>query len=72
MPVSTSDTVTVPEGYSAQVIAAWGEPAGLSGEEAAFKPDASNTAAEQEAQLGMHHDGMQFFAQDGSTSAACW
>ena len=68
VPASTSDTITVPEGYSAQVIAAWGEPAGLSGEEAAFKPDASNTAAEQEAQLGMHHDGMQFFPQGGSTS----
>jgi hypothetical protein len=68
VPVSTADTVVVPEGYSVQVIAAWGEPVGLSGDNPAFKPDASNTAAEQEAQLGMHHDGIHYFAQNGSTS----
>ncbi|HYN61566.1 MAG TPA: PhoX family phosphatase, partial [Rubrivivax sp.] len=44
VPVSTADTVVVPEGYSAQVIAAWGEPVGLSGDNPAFKFDASNTA----------------------------
>ena len=58
VPISTADLIVVPEGYTAQVIAAWGEPAGLSGENAAFKFDASNSAAEQEAQIGMHHDGM--------------
>ena len=47
---------------------AWGDPVGLSGENPAFKPDASNSAAEQEAQLGMHHDGIHFFAQNGSSS----
>lgn len=66
VPVSTADTVVVPEGYSVQVIASWGEPVGLSGENPAFKPDGSNTAAEQEAQLGMHHDGIHYFAQNGS------
>jgi len=68
VPVSTADTVVVPEGYSVQVIAAWGEPVGLSGEAPAFKPDASNTAAEQEGQLGMHHDGIHYFAQNGSSA----
>ena len=68
VPVSSADTVVVPEGYSVQVIAPWGDPVGMSGENAAFKPDASNTAAEQETQLGMHHDGIHFFAQEGSTS----
>ena len=68
VPVSTADSVVVPEGYSVQVIAAWGEAVGLSGENPAFKPDGSNSAAEQEAQLGMHHDGIHFFAQNGSTS----
>jgi hypothetical protein len=68
VPVSTADRIVVPEGYSAQVIAAWGEPAGLPGTSPAFKFDASNTAAEQEAQLGMHHDGIHFFALNGSTS----
>jgi uncharacterized protein len=61
VPVSTADTVTVPPGYSVQVIAAWGEPVGLAGQTATFKFDASNSAAEQEAQLGMHHDGIHFF-----------
>ncbi len=68
VPISTADAVSVPEGYSVQVIAAWGESAGLSGETAAFKWDASNTAAEQETQLGMHHDGIHYFAQNGSIS----
>jgi secreted PhoX family phosphatase len=68
VPISADDTVTVPEGYLVQVIAAWGEPVGLSGENPAFKWDASNTAAEQEAQMGMHHDGIHYFAQQASTS----
>ncbi len=67
VPVSTADSVVVPEGYVAEVIAAWGEPVGLSGENPAFKEDAGNTAAEQEAQMGMHHDGIHFFAQNGSS-----
>ncbi|MFY7948391.1 MAG: PhoX family phosphatase, partial [Gemmatimonas sp.] len=37
VPVSTADAVTVPEGYTAQVLAAWGEAVGLSGEDPAFK-----------------------------------
>ena len=61
VPVSTADTIVVPEGYSFQVIAPWGAPVGLSGEDAAFKFDGSNTAAEQEGQMGMHHDGIHFF-----------
>ncbi len=68
VPVSTLDRITVPEGYIAEVIAAWGEPVGLSGEMPAFKDDASNSAADQEAQMGMHHDGIHFFAQEGSKS----
>ncbi len=68
VPVSTADRITVPEGYVAQVIAAWGEPVGLSGGSPAFKEDGSNTAAEQEAQMGMHHDGIHFYPQQGSRS----
>jgi secreted PhoX family phosphatase len=66
--ISTADTITVPEGYTAQVIAPWGDPVGLSGENHAFKEDASNTAAQQETQIGMHHDGIHFFSQQGSKS----
>ncbi len=61
VPVSTADNVIVPEGYTAQVLAPWGEPVGLSGESPAFRPDAGNSAAEQEVQVGMHHDGIHFF-----------
>ncbi len=66
IPVSVADKITVPEGYMAQVIAAWGEPVGLSGEMPVFKENGSNTAAEQMAQMGMHHDGIHFFPTEGS------
>jgi uncharacterized protein len=68
VPLSTADTITVPEGYSYQVIAPWGDAVGLSGENPVFKMDGSNSAAEQEVQLGMHHDGIHFFSQVGSSS----
>ena len=44
---SLADTVVVPEGYTAQVIAPWGEPVGIPGAMPAWKADASNTAADQ-------------------------
>jgi secreted PhoX family phosphatase len=68
VPISTADRVVVPEGYTVQVIAPWGEPVGLSGDMPAFKENGGNTAAEQEAQMGMHHDGIHFFPQDGGKS----
>ena len=58
IPVSKADTVVVPPGYSAQVVYAWGDPVGDGPE---FKPDASNTYADQERQAGMHHDGIHYF-----------
>jgi secreted PhoX family phosphatase len=67
--VSVADTVTVPSGYLAEVIARWGEPVGIAGALPAFRPDAGNSAADQAVQLGMHHDGIQFYpltAADGS------
>jgi secreted PhoX family phosphatase len=64
--ISTADTVTVPEGYTAQVIAAWGEPVGVPGAMPAFKWDASNSAADQAVQMGMHHDGIHYYPLDGS------
>jgi secreted PhoX family phosphatase len=64
--VSSADRVTVPEGYSATVLAPWGEPVGIAGQMPPFKPDASNTAAEQAVQMGMNHDGLQYYPLDGS------
>ena len=58
IPVSTADTVRVPEGYTVEVLYAWGDPVS---DGPAFRPDASNTAAEQERQAGMHHDGLHYF-----------
>lgn len=58
VPVSTLDSVTVPPGYVVDVLYAWGDPIS---DGPVFKPDASNSAAEQEQQAGMHHDGLHFF-----------
>jgi uncharacterized protein len=64
VPISTDDTVVVPEGYVADVLYAWGDPIS---DGPAFKPDATNSAAEQEKQAGMHHDGIHFFPLDDSS-----
>lgn len=61
--VSTADTVVVPEGYTAKVLIAWGDPVSHG---PAFKPDASNSAADQALQWGMHNDGVVYFKINGS------
>ncbi|MGC6248787.1 PhoX family protein [Bisgaard Taxon 45] len=68
IPFSSEDRVTVPNGYSANVFYAWGDPVGLEHNQPEFKSDASNTAEEQAAQAGMNHDGMAYFpfAQHGN------
>jgi uncharacterized protein len=64
-PIMTSDadTIEVPPGYRAQVICRSGDP--ISGDMPAYSRD--NTAAEQEHQIGQHHDGIHFFPVDGSS-----
>jgi uncharacterized protein len=70
---STADTVRVPEGYSASAFYRWGDPVGHVSGSPAFKPDASNNAAEQALQAGMHHDGIHYYplpyGSDSSTHA---
>lgn len=66
VPPSGEDRLVVPEGYVAQVLAPWGDPVGIAGAMPPWRPDASNTAAEQALQLGMHHDGLQLLPLDGS------
>lgn len=61
-----SDTITVPAGYSATPFVPWGTP--LTGTMPAYKGDASNTGAEQEQQVGAHHDGVYFFPMDAKTT----
>jgi hypothetical protein len=64
IPVSTADAVVVPPGYTAEVLIAWGDPLSKGPE---FKPDGSNTAADQARQWGMHNDGVADFPIHGST-----
>jgi uncharacterized protein len=53
-----SDRIVVPEGYTANVLIAWGDPVSQG---PAFKQDGSNSTQEQMLQWGMHNDGMHFF-----------
>lgn len=59
IPTSQADALVVPQGYTADVLIPWGQP--LFSDGPTWKRDASNTAAEQEQQIGMHHDGMHYF-----------
>ncbi|MFW6315506.1 MAG: PhoX family protein [Cyanobacteriota bacterium] len=63
VPISEADTIVVPEGYKAQVILPWGEP--IAGDYPNYRLE--NTGAEQEMQVGSHHDGMHFFPIDGNS-----
>jgi uncharacterized protein len=63
---SGEDLVRVPPGYEAKVLYRWGDPVGAAAGMPAFRLDASNSAADQALQAGMHHDGMHYFPLDGS------
>ncbi|MDY0309027.1 MAG: PhoX family phosphatase [Castellaniella sp.] len=63
VPMSTADTVVVPEGYAHAVINRWGDP--LAAGAPAFKSDASDDSAAQAMQFGYNHDGLHFFPIDG-------
>jgi secreted PhoX family phosphatase len=66
--VSTGDSVVVPEGYQAQVLAPWG--AALFSDSPAWKGDASESGDDQARQVGDNHDGMHFFTIPGADSAS--
>src|SRR5687768_9195119 len=59
VPPSTEDTVSVPAGYTWDVLIPWGTP--LFHDSPAFAEDASNTAADQALQVGFNHDGKHYF-----------
>ena len=63
IPVSAADTVVVPPGYTARVLIAWGDPVSNG---PAFNQDASNSAADQALQWGMHNDGLVYFPINGA------
>ena len=58
VPLGYGDEVVVPPGYSARAFVPWGTP--ITGSYPAFVPG-GNSAAEQEQQVGMHHDGMHYY-----------
>jgi secreted PhoX family phosphatase len=60
IPTSSEDALKLAPGYDASVLFRWGDPVGIPGNMPPFRKDASNSAAEQAAQAGMHHDGMWF------------
>jgi uncharacterized protein len=66
VPTTSADTLVVPEGYVASVIAAWGEPVGVSGAMPGWRGDGSESAADQALQMGMHHDGIHYYPLPGS------
>jgi hypothetical protein len=59
VPASDADALIVPDGYTAEVLIPWGTPLRANGP--TWRKDASNSAADQAEQIGMHHDGMHFF-----------
>ena len=67
IPPSTADTVVVPAGYTARVLISWGDPVS---DGPAFVADASNSAADQALQWGMHNDGVVYFPIRGSRTRA--
>lgn len=63
IPISTSDSLQIAPGYTANVLAPWGTP--LIDGAPNFKGDGSEDAATQALQVGDNHDGIHFFALDG-------
>ncbi|KEQ18201.1 PhoX family protein [Endozoicomonas numazuensis] len=63
---SKTDAVSVPAGYTAQVLAPWGTPLNDQADE--WKDDGSNTSEDQLNSTGMMHDGMHFFPLEGSSA----
>ena len=66
VPPSNDDLLRVPPEYEARVLYRWGDPVGSAAGMPEFRTDASNSAAEQALQAGMHHDGMHYFPLQGS------
>jgi uncharacterized protein len=58
IPLGYVDEIVVPAGYTARAFVPWGTP--ITGSYPEFVPG-GNSAAEQEQQVGMHHDGMHYF-----------
>ena len=62
---STADNITVPPGYSAQVMVRWGDPLWSDGEE--FDHATRGTASSQAVSFGDNNDGMEVYAYGDKT-----
>ncbi|WP_299381294.1 PhoX family phosphatase [uncultured Kiloniella sp.] len=63
IPANTLDTVTVPKGYSWQVVTKWGDE--LWSKSAPFDHETRGTGESQELAIGDNNDGMSLFTIDG-------
>ncbi|WP_318456715.1 PhoX family protein [Photobacterium leiognathi] len=59
IPGSLTDAVSIPSGYTAQILVPWGTPLNANGN--VWKNDGTNDSTDQLNALGMHHDGIHFF-----------
>ncbi len=59
IPLTRTDSATLPYGYKAQTLIPWGTP--ITAPYPAFDGINGNTGAEQERQVGSHHDGIHYF-----------
>ena len=65
IPTSTADTITLPEGYSSQIVARWGDPLWSDG--VPFDHATRGTASSQARAFGDNIDGMEVFAHGDKT-----
>ncbi len=65
VPISEADAIVVPNGYRVQVLAPLGTPLAKAGP--AYR-DGADTGADQELQIGSHHDAIHYFPIDGSST----
>lgn len=65
---NSGDSIVVPAGYQAQVLAPWGS--ALFSDSPAWRGDASEGGDDQARQVGDNHDGMHFYAIVGTDSSS--
>lgn len=68
VPANALDTVTVPRGYSWQIVTQWGDP--LWSKSIGFDETTRGTGASQEMAIGDNTDGMAMFVNEGRTVLA--
>ncbi|MEM8975668.1 MAG: PhoX family phosphatase [Pseudomonadota bacterium] len=68
VPASTADTVTVPNGFTWQIVVKWGDPLWSKGPE--FDQATRGTAESQALAFGDNNDGMSLFAHNGRSILA--